>query len=443
MESTLYNTQKYLTKYIISVHIHLSLFTCVEDVPFFFPQVHSSSSSIPPLCGSHTGEERRRREEEKREPHGWADHMRRGTHCVMEAVCSVHWTLAELIHHNGSTPLNLSLHRHTQTTLRWCVWCGWCPSRHREERRWSPDGADAADGCKGKERMSERKGGNEYRFFFFEKICLTTKIFFYFLFDEAYHSTQHIPINKKVTEIHATKYTMKNNSNTTMKGLSKGKIRKYSFFFCLFPIPPLNQTQSIWKKETPYETIREIYSPFFIRWSERTTPSLFPQYSDWEHRHFFLSFIRFSSFVGSTSHTENSNAMCYNEWTFSHGAIKIYFTKNARTNEIELPRPKHDCALSSLFNISCTHSFPPPFTYSPLLSFGYIFIYLKYQYISIHILPPLPLFLISHTLCMKLIGTVNRSEWERKRRTNKLIIRKDGLSSAWGIEVRKECVWGE
>ena len=74
---------------------------------------------------------------------------------------------------------------------------------------------------------------------------------------------------------------------------------------------------------------------------------------------FFLLFIRFSSFVGSTSHTENSNAMCYNEWTFSHGAIKIYFTKNARTNEIELPRPKHDCALSSLFNISCTHSFPP------------------------------------------------------------------------------------
>ena len=62
MESVLYNTQKYLTKYIISVRIHLSLFTCAEDVPFFFPQVHSSSSSIPPLCGSHTGEERRREE---------------------------------------------------------------------------------------------------------------------------------------------------------------------------------------------------------------------------------------------------------------------------------------------------------------------------------------------------------------------------------------------
>ena len=181
MESVLYNTQKYLTKYIISVHIHLSLFTCAEYEPFFFPQVHSSSSSIPPLCGSHTGEERRRREEEKREPHGWADHMRRGTHCVMEAVCSVHWTLAELIRNNGSIPLNLSLHRHTQTTLEWWVWCGWYSSRHREERRWTPDGADAADGYKGEERMSERKGGNEYRFFFFfEKICLTTKIFFIF-----------------------------------------------------------------------------------------------------------------------------------------------------------------------------------------------------------------------------------------------------------------------
>ena len=64
MESVLYNTQKYLTKYIISVHIHLSLFTCAEYEPFFFPQVHSSSSSIPSLCGSHTGEEKRRREEE-------------------------------------------------------------------------------------------------------------------------------------------------------------------------------------------------------------------------------------------------------------------------------------------------------------------------------------------------------------------------------------------
>ena len=201
----------------------------------------------------------------------------------LRTVCVVHWTLAELIHHNGSIPLNLSLHRHTQTTLEWWVWCGWYSSRHREERRWSPDGADAADGRKGEERMSERKGGNEYRFFFLRKFVWQQKYFFYFLFDEAYHSTQHITINKKVTEIHTREYIMKNNSNTTMKGLSEGKIRKCSFLFCLFSIPPLNQTQSIWKKETPYETIREIYSPFFIRWSERTTPSLFPQYSDWEH----------------------------------------------------------------------------------------------------------------------------------------------------------------
>lgn len=114
--------------------------------------------------------------------------------------------------------------------------------------------------------------------------------------------------------------------------------------------------------------------PFFIRWSERTTPSLLSQYSDWEHHHhFFLSFICFSSFVDSTSHTENNNAMRHNEWTFSHGAIKMYFTKNARTNEIELPRPKHDCTLSSFFNIPCNLPFFPFHTLTITIIWMYFF----------------------------------------------------------------------
>ena len=149
---------------------------------------------------------------------------------------------------------------------RWCR-CSWWTQRGRKDER--------------KERR--KRVSLLFFFFFWENLFDNKKYFFYFLFDEAYHSTQHITINKKVTEIHTREYIMKNNSNTTMKGLSEGKIRKCSFLFCLFSIPPLNQTQSTWKKETPYETIREIYSPFFIRWSERTTPSLFPQYSDWEH----------------------------------------------------------------------------------------------------------------------------------------------------------------
>ena len=186
VESTLYNTEKYFTQ----IHHFCPYSSFTVHLCWRWAILLSSSPFIiffhPTLCVFTHG--RGEKKERRRE-----SHTGEWTHCMMEALCVVHWTLTELIHHNGGIPLNLSLHRHTQITLRWWVWCGWCPPRHREDRWWSPDGADPADGSKGEERMSERKGGNEYRFFFslWENLFENKKYFLFSVWWSVSHHTTH------------------------------------------------------------------------------------------------------------------------------------------------------------------------------------------------------------------------------------------------------------